>query len=552
MRQVDYNRIFAYMLTQKVVTYLILLDWLRKRAELFDALNRLTQAQSAAYGNITYQYNEIGNMTYNSKIGSYSYGAQPHAVIQIGNKSYTYDANGNMMHAPGKTLTYNYDNMPVSIGSATFVYDFSGQRVKKNSTIYIGKLYECTGGSCTKYIFAGSNRIAYKVGSATYYYHTDHLGSSSVITNASGTKVNELYYYPYGKTKYALDSSLTHKFTGQEEDEETGLYYYGARYYDPAIGRFISADSIVPSPGNPQNLNRYTYCLNNPVILVDPNGHVAWFVPILIGIAVGGVTSAIAGQDIGIGMLTGAITGAIFGGIGGAIKEAAVESITAKVALHAYAGAFSGGFNTAFTGGDVGINALTGGISGGLGMAAGKYLPNEFGYQLAGRTAVGGISGGLAAEMYGGDFGQGFAQGAKTAATGFMSNCASEKIANWARKGWNWIKNNVSIEYGAVVGIYDYSSENLSTKTNMGLTTPQFGGGVRFKYNAEIKQQNTIIPGEVIEVPIDVSIGTRYGGISFSSNFSSFSVNIGVSEGILPVNFTHPWFIYDWADESVK
>lgn len=68
--------------------------------------------------------------------------------------SYGYDANGNMTSSPGKTITYNYDNKPVSINATTFVYDFSGQRVKKNSTIYIGKLYECTAGSCTKYIFA--------------------------------------------------------------------------------------------------------------------------------------------------------------------------------------------------------------------------------------------------------------------------------------------------------------------------------------------------------------------------------------------------------------
>ncbi len=62
------------------------------------------------------------------------------------------------------------------------------------------------------------------------------------------------------------------KFTGQRLDG-TGLYYYGARYYDPNIGRFISADSIVPDPMNPQSLNRYSYCLNNPLKYTDPSGH---------------------------------------------------------------------------------------------------------------------------------------------------------------------------------------------------------------------------------------------------------------------------------------
>lgn len=62
------------------------------------------------------------------------------------------------------------------------------------------------------------------------------------------------------------------QFTGQTLDD-TGLYYYNARYYDPTIGRFISADSIVPDPTNPQELNRYAYCLNNPLKNIDPSGH---------------------------------------------------------------------------------------------------------------------------------------------------------------------------------------------------------------------------------------------------------------------------------------
>ncbi len=62
-------------------------------------------------------------------------------------------------------------------------------------------------------------------------------------------------------------------FTDQEIDAETGLYNYDARLYDPVIGRFISADTEVPEPFNPQSLNRYTYCLNNPIIYIDPSGH---------------------------------------------------------------------------------------------------------------------------------------------------------------------------------------------------------------------------------------------------------------------------------------
>lgn len=219
--------------------------------------------------------NQIGNITYNSQLGSYTYGAKPHAVIQAGANSYTYDANGNMTQRPNQTITYDYDNRPVSINGNTFIYDYAGQRIKKNNTIYIGKLYECTAGTCTKYIFAGSSRIASKTTSATYYFHTDHLGSSSVITDTAGNKVQETYYYPFGGTRLNTGNVVKHKYTGQEEDPETGLYYYNARYYDPMLARFISADSYVQEPDDPQSFNRYSYTRNNPLIYTDPTGN--WY-----------------------------------------------------------------------------------------------------------------------------------------------------------------------------------------------------------------------------------------------------------------------------------
>ncbi|MBI5057060.1 MAG: hypothetical protein HZB61_10640 [Nitrospirae bacterium] len=128
--------------------------------------------------------------------------------------SYQYDANGNMMSGVGRTFTYDYDNRATSItynGTATVnVYDAFGNRVKKmisspmeDITTYVGQLYECNSGTgqCTKYIFAGSQRIASFKGTETNYYHTDHLGSSSIITDAAGNKVEDLFYYPYGEIK---------------------------------------------------------------------------------------------------------------------------------------------------------------------------------------------------------------------------------------------------------------------------------------------------------------------------------------------------------------
>ena len=127
-------------------------------------------------------------------------------------------------------------------------------------------------GQVTKYYFADGRRIAMREGSAgdvTYLYQ-DHLGSASLAVGASTTAQR---YTPYGEARYG-SVPTDYQFTGQRSDCGVGLYYYGARYYDPVAGRFISADAIVPSPGNPQSLNRYAYVRNNPLRYRDPTGRI--------------------------------------------------------------------------------------------------------------------------------------------------------------------------------------------------------------------------------------------------------------------------------------
>jgi len=118
------------------------------------------------------------------------------------------------------------------------------------------------------------------------------LGSVRTITNASGA-VTECYdYLPFGRILSASDngrgaagchqaapdtniaSSVDEKFTGQKRDNETGLDYFGARYYSSPLGRFISPDPLMASgrAGNPQTWNRYAYTLNNPLRFIDPDG----------------------------------------------------------------------------------------------------------------------------------------------------------------------------------------------------------------------------------------------------------------------------------------
>jgi RHS repeat-associated protein len=110
-------------------------------------------------------------------------------------------------------------------------------------------------------------------GGTLSYIHQDSLSSTSVTSDVSVSLVGSIKYFPFGDCRNSTGAISTDKlFTGQRLDS-TGLYYYGARYYDASIGRFISPDTIVPSPANPQSLNRYSYCLNNPLKYVDPSGH---------------------------------------------------------------------------------------------------------------------------------------------------------------------------------------------------------------------------------------------------------------------------------------
>ncbi len=111
--------------------------------------------------------------------------------------------------------------------------------------------------------------------------HADQIrlrGSVGLATDASGAKItdSDTRYSPYGMTRPGLAGTglpTDRRFTGQREEVSLGLYDYGARPYDPALGRFLQADTLVPDPGNPQSLNRYSYTLGNPLRYTDPSGH---------------------------------------------------------------------------------------------------------------------------------------------------------------------------------------------------------------------------------------------------------------------------------------
>jgi RHS repeat-associated protein len=113
-------------------------------------------------------------------------------------------------------------------------------------------------------------------GSGLFWLYTDHLGSTTVTARIGGFEaalVSTLSYTAWGETRASSGITPTSlRYTGQRE-AEAGLYFYKARWYDPALGRFAQADSIVPEPGSSMGWDRFVYVNNNPVNANDPSGH---------------------------------------------------------------------------------------------------------------------------------------------------------------------------------------------------------------------------------------------------------------------------------------
>ena len=120
-----------------------------------------------------------------------------------------------------------------------------------------------------RYYYFNGQRVAMKRGGVVYYIAGDHLGTTSVVLkvqNDQVTDVSESRHYPYGGVRWEGGTLPTdYRFTGQRLESYIKLYAMGARMYDPELGRWISPDTIIPDPANPQSLNRYSYALGNPV-----------------------------------------------------------------------------------------------------------------------------------------------------------------------------------------------------------------------------------------------------------------------------------------------
>ncbi|MDH6651021.1 UNVERIFIED_ORG: RHS repeat-associated protein [Bacillus sp. PvP124] len=281
---------------------------------VYDSLDQLLK-ETLPDGTVKeYDYNGFGNRTSVKVTEPGKSAVQTNAefnigneLVKFGNDTIKYDENGNRLEDGKYTYTWNAADQLTSITKkgeskafATYKYDDDDRRIEKNvngtiTRFYydgdsINPLYETDGnGSVLRsYVYSMDGvRLSMQTGEKSYYYHYNPHGDVVALTDDSGAVVVKYTYDAWGNAKKQVMSGQTDiknpfTYAGYMQDDETGMYYLIARYYNPEQGVFISAD---PDPGDdddPITQNGYTYANNNPVMKVDPDGNFAWglyFVP---------------------------------------------------------------------------------------------------------------------------------------------------------------------------------------------------------------------------------------------------------------------------------
>ncbi len=264
----------------------------------YDGVNRLKTASDSGGWSRTFGYDQFGNMWTSANSGLPTSSLMPTSNVFTGGANRisgaTYDAAGNQTVAGADSYTYDAENRLVMVtetpaaggGQEQLIYDGQGQRIAKWVTNGPARefIYDALGHLAAEYSSASPSTT---LPCATCYLSTDHLGSTRLVTDESASIIARHDYVPFGEeipgnTAGRLSEwgpfgdNVTQKFTGKIRDSETGLDYFGARYYGAMLGRWTSPDRINLTSArllNPTNtLNKYIYGGNNPLKYVDADG----------------------------------------------------------------------------------------------------------------------------------------------------------------------------------------------------------------------------------------------------------------------------------------
>jgi len=390
-------------------------DW--NETLTYDNLNRLDYRNVSITDNSyltsgfktdqNYNYDNWGNITYKTDMGSYAYSSsQKNRLTSVGSYSMTYDDNGNITNdGNGRSFTYHsFDKVNrITKGSSYSDFEYAADRARyfkrdrrtENSvyahyyTTYIGgyeKIHRTGGGKSTlteEKVTIGNIVITERSDGtdAENYLHKDHLGSTISVTDKVGSVVQQFTYDPWGKqTKIYQQTSFldltfnqptNRGYTGHEHIDGLDIVHMNGRIYDANIGRFMQADPNIQSPGNFQNYNRYSYVLNNPLSLTDPSGFffkkLGKFVKknwrtiasIVIAVYMPGM-SFMSGWTAAA---KGALTGFVAGGVAtGSLRGALVGALTGAAFGGIHDGYLGKTMTTTMKVGKIALHGLTGGV----------------------------------------------------------------------------------------------------------------------------------------------------------------------------------------------
>jgi len=402
--------------------------------------------------------------------------------------------------------------------------------------------------------------IAVKRMEGTYFVMKDHLGSTRVIVNgANGEVVNYFDYTPYGNTmRVGGGIGVKYQFTGQEYDDETGLWNFRARLYDDELGIFYAVD-----PAG-QNFSPFSYAGNNPIIFVDENGR--WFgIDDLIAAAIGGVV------NLTVNLIQGNV-GNFWEGLGyfGAGAAAGTLALYGPAGWAA-GGAIVGASNSAL-GGAQGWDIVTGGVIGGVSGVAGGYAGQWAAQGLGGaiingfqisspvvQGVIGGAAGG-AVGGYAGGFTSGFLM------TGDLSAAHQSGIGGlWTGAGIGGVigggsaysyarQNNLDPWTGKALTLPEELPSGLSTRDQTSLVT-------KYPANAEISgtiKNEYLFPGTRVDRYGDLygnwlsPEGTPYGMRSIPPDMGPYSSFTVVKPFPVQSSLASPGFFYNQVGFGVQ
>ncbi len=256
----------------------------------YDALYRLTDADHSNGNLYHYEYDAAGNRLIKQEPGEtvvYTYDSA-NQLTHVGGAPTTLDANGNLLNDGNRS--YAYDDLDrliqVTQGITSTQYGYTGDG---------DRLWQKTDGVTTTFTLdlngALAQVLAQSQGSALTtvnflpgigqqqsggywtYFHADALGSVRDLSGVTGNAIGHVDYSPFGEIVNSTGMASWFGFTGEQQDGSSGLAYLRARYYDPALGRFLTPDSLIPDITNGQALNAYAYVYNDPINFVDLSGN---------------------------------------------------------------------------------------------------------------------------------------------------------------------------------------------------------------------------------------------------------------------------------------